>query len=235
MTWTCAAVASEGAGVASAPACPARTPYVLSPAYLRTLPPSDASRVTAHHRGAHAPPQPSRPPGPPRRPYRRLCRLVRAHPRAAHPRAARPEHHRLHHRPPAMAAVAYRAMKVFGSWRVLPITLASLVSGLGLALGTSWGPARYRRFHTKFWLTLITVLLRSSCSGQASTASRPRPPRAYRPPTSPSSSRPRSSRSPTSSAPQSPSSSPGDRPNAAADCAQHSSTVGRGPRTGTSE
>ncbi|MFH8556035.1 hypothetical protein ACH4FE_20805 [Streptomyces celluloflavus] len=36
------------------------------------------------------------------------------------PRAARPEHQRLHHpRSPKMAAVAYRAMKVFGDRLVL--------------------------------------------------------------------------------------------------------------------
>lgn len=30
--------------MASSPACPAQTPHVLGPAYLRILPPSDASR-----------------------------------------------------------------------------------------------------------------------------------------------------------------------------------------------
>ncbi|GAA2582244.1 hypothetical protein Stube_32380 [Streptomyces tubercidicus] len=60
---------------------------------------------------------------------------------------------------PEMATVAYRAMKIFGDWLVLPLALASLVSGLVLSLGTAWGLARHRWVVAKFWLTLITVLL----------------------------------------------------------------------------
>ncbi|MEU8913401.1 DUF2269 domain-containing protein [Streptomyces nigrescens] len=60
---------------------------------------------------------------------------------------------------PEMTTVAYRAMKVFGDWLVLPIAFASLVSGLVLSLGTAWGLARHRWVLVKFWLTLVTVLL----------------------------------------------------------------------------
>ncbi|RXS87686.1 DUF2269 domain-containing protein [Streptomyces sp. TM32] len=60
---------------------------------------------------------------------------------------------------PAMATAAYRAMKVFGDWLVLPIALMSLLSGLVLSLGTPWGLARHRWVVIKFWLTLLTLLL----------------------------------------------------------------------------
>ncbi|MFC9235901.1 DUF2269 domain-containing protein [Streptomyces decoyicus] len=60
---------------------------------------------------------------------------------------------------PDIAGVAYRAMKIFGDWLVLPVALVSLVSGLVLSLRTAWGLARHRWVHLKFWLTLITVLL----------------------------------------------------------------------------
>lgn len=58
-----------------------------------------------------------------------------------------------------MAAAAYRAMKIFGDWLVLPVASLSLVSGLVLSLGTPWGLARHRWVVTKFWLTLLTLLL----------------------------------------------------------------------------
>lgn len=60
---------------------------------------------------------------------------------------------------PEMAALAYRAMKIFSDWLVLPFALASLLSGLILSLGTSWGLARHRWVYLKFWLTLLTTLL----------------------------------------------------------------------------
>ncbi|MFI9050582.1 DUF2269 domain-containing protein [Streptomyces sp. NPDC053427] len=60
---------------------------------------------------------------------------------------------------PDLAAVSYRAMKIFGDWLVLPVALIALVSGLVLSLGTPWGLARHRWVYVKFWLTLITVLL----------------------------------------------------------------------------
>lgn len=58
-----------------------------------------------------------------------------------------------------MAAVAYRAMKVFGDWLVLPLALSALVTGLLLSLGTPWGLARHRWVYLKFWLTLVALLL----------------------------------------------------------------------------
>lgn len=58
---------------------------------------------------------------------------------------------------PALAHASTRAMKVFGDWLVVPVALASLISGLVLALGTPWGLARHRWVWTKFWLTLVTV------------------------------------------------------------------------------
>ena len=57
----------------------------------------------------------------------------------------------------ATAEAATRAMKVFSDWLVVPVALLSLVSGLALALGTSWGLARHRWVWAKFWLTLITA------------------------------------------------------------------------------
>ncbi|KPC65504.1 hypothetical protein [Streptomyces chattanoogensis] len=60
---------------------------------------------------------------------------------------------------PDTAAVAYRAMKIFADWLVLPVALIALVSGLVLSLGTAWGLARHRWVYVKFWLTLVTVLL----------------------------------------------------------------------------
>lgn len=52
------------------------------------------------------------------------------------------------------AEAAYRAMKIFGDWLIAPISLASLLSGVALSLGTPWGLARYRWVATKFWLTV---------------------------------------------------------------------------------
>ncbi|MFG2138769.1 DUF2269 domain-containing protein [Streptomyces sp. NPDC048650] len=60
---------------------------------------------------------------------------------------------------PATAAAAYRAMKIFGDWLLLPVALTALVTGLVLSLGTRWGLARHRWVYTKFWLTVVTVLL----------------------------------------------------------------------------
>ncbi|MFE6777041.1 DUF2269 domain-containing protein [Streptomyces sp. NPDC057702] len=57
----------------------------------------------------------------------------------------------------AAAEAAYRAMKVFGDWLIIPLSLLALVSGLVLALGTPWGLARHRWVYTKFWLNLVTA------------------------------------------------------------------------------
>lgn len=57
----------------------------------------------------------------------------------------------------ATAEAAYRGMKIFGDWLVVPVSLLSAVSGLILSLGTPWGLARYRWVYTKFWITLATL------------------------------------------------------------------------------
>ncbi|MEU3982142.1 DUF2269 family protein [Streptomyces sp. NPDC026672] len=58
--------------------------------------------------------------------------------------------------PPAVEA-SVRAMKLFADWLVLPVALLTLLSGLGLSLGTPWGLARHRWVVVKFWLTLATT------------------------------------------------------------------------------
>ncbi|MCX5387597.1 DUF2269 domain-containing protein [Streptomyces sp. NBC_00083] len=60
---------------------------------------------------------------------------------------------------PAMTEAAYRAMKVFGDWLVVPIALVSLGTGVVLSLGTRWGLARHHWVWVKFWLTLVTLCL----------------------------------------------------------------------------
>ncbi|MFJ8310182.1 MULTISPECIES: DUF2269 domain-containing protein [unclassified Streptomyces] len=59
----------------------------------------------------------------------------------------------------AMMGAAYRSMKVFGDWLVVPIALVTLSTGVVLSLGTRWGLARHRWVWIKFWLTLITLSL----------------------------------------------------------------------------
>ncbi|MFE4868727.1 DUF2269 domain-containing protein [Streptomyces sp. NPDC056682] len=59
----------------------------------------------------------------------------------------------------SMTEAAYRSMKVFGDWLVVPIALLTLGTGLVLSLGTRWGLARHRWVWIKFWLTLITLSL----------------------------------------------------------------------------
>ncbi|OKI00392.1 hypothetical protein A6A06_22935 [Streptomyces sp. CB02923] len=54
---------------------------------------------------------------------------------------------------------AYRAMKIFSDWLILPVALSALISGLVLSFGTPWGLVRHRWVVVKFWLTLATVLL----------------------------------------------------------------------------
>ncbi|WP_408055849.1 DUF2269 domain-containing protein [Streptomyces lycii] len=57
----------------------------------------------------------------------------------------------------ATAEAAYRAMKIFGDWLIVPVSLLTLVSGLVLSLGTPWGLLRHRWVVVKFWLTLATT------------------------------------------------------------------------------
>lgn len=76
---------------------------------------------------------------------------------------------------PSVVEASYRSMKVFTDWLVLPIALATLLSGLALSLGTPWGLARHRWVVTKFWLTLATtvasvLLLRPGVDSAAAAA-----------------------------------------------------------------
>ncbi|MFJ5290269.1 DUF2269 domain-containing protein [Streptomyces sp. NPDC088348] len=56
-----------------------------------------------------------------------------------------------------MTEAAYRSMKVFGDWLVIPVGLLTLLSGVVLSLGTHRGLARHRWVWIKFWLTLATL------------------------------------------------------------------------------
>ncbi|MEU7485226.1 DUF2269 domain-containing protein [Streptomyces sp. NPDC042319] len=82
-----------------------------------------------------------------------------------------------------LAGAAYRSMKIFVDWLIVPLALLTLVTGLVLSLGTPWGLARHRWVVTKFWLTLGAVAatvfaLRTQVNGAvaAVTAGRPVPP-----------------------------------------------------------
>ncbi|MCT2589278.1 DUF2269 domain-containing protein [Streptomyces sp. N2-109] len=55
--------------------------------------------------------------------------------------------------------VAYRAMRTFGDWLLVPISLLAPATGLVLSLGTHWGLARHRWVYTKFWITLALATL----------------------------------------------------------------------------
>ncbi|MFD5271453.1 DUF2269 domain-containing protein [Streptomyces sp. NPDC058335] len=57
----------------------------------------------------------------------------------------------------ATVEASVRAMKLFADWLLLPVAGLTLLSGLMLSLGTSWGLARHRWVYTKFWLTLATT------------------------------------------------------------------------------
>ncbi|MGP3924356.1 DUF2269 domain-containing protein [Streptomyces sp. 8N616] len=81
---------------------------------------------------------------------------------------------------PATTEAAYRSMKIFGDWLIVPVSLLSLFSGLVLSLGTPWGLARHRWVYTKFWLTLAatiasTVALRSSIDHAAAAVASGQP------------------------------------------------------------
>jgi hypothetical protein len=56
------------------------------------------------------------------------------------------------------AEAAYRAMKIFGDWLLLPLALTAFATGLTLALGTPWGLARHRWVVVKFWITLLALI-----------------------------------------------------------------------------
>ncbi|MFB8205117.1 DUF2269 domain-containing protein [Kitasatospora purpeofusca] len=59
---------------------------------------------------------------------------------------------------PDTVRAAYLAQEIFADWLLIPISLLSLLSGVLLSLGTTWGLLRYRWVATKFWLTLAATL-----------------------------------------------------------------------------
>ncbi|MFC5667297.1 DUF2269 domain-containing protein [Kitasatospora misakiensis] len=59
---------------------------------------------------------------------------------------------------PDTVRAAYLAQEIFADWLLIPISLLSLLSGLLLSLGTTWGLLRHRWVATKFWLTLAATL-----------------------------------------------------------------------------
>ncbi|MFG2329827.1 DUF2269 domain-containing protein [Streptomyces sp. NPDC048604] len=58
---------------------------------------------------------------------------------------------------PSLTEAAYRAMKVFADWLLVPVALTAFGSGVLLSLGTPWGLARHRWVWIKFWITLGTA------------------------------------------------------------------------------
>ncbi|MFE7193327.1 DUF2269 domain-containing protein [Kitasatospora sp. NPDC057541] len=59
---------------------------------------------------------------------------------------------------PDTVRAAYLAQQIFADWLLIPVSLVSLLSGVLLSLGTTWGLLRYRWVATKFWLTLAATL-----------------------------------------------------------------------------
>ena len=55
---------------------------------------------------------------------------------------------------PERLRTAYTAMGIFGDWLIIPVSLAILVTGLTLGLGTRWGLLRHYWVATKLVLTL---------------------------------------------------------------------------------
>src|SRR5262245_36434284 len=53
----------------------------------------------------------------------------------------------------------YLAMGVTGSYVIVPLCLASLLTGLVLSLGTRWGLFRHYWVMTKFLLTIVSTLI----------------------------------------------------------------------------
>ena len=63
----------------------------------------------------------------------------------------------LHTRDVRMAQVVYPAMQIIARYVIVPLTCASLLSGLVQALGTRWGLFRYRWVWVKFVLTVFAT------------------------------------------------------------------------------
>lgn len=55
-------------------------------------------------------------------------------------------------RTPGTIRAAYIAMSLIASWAIVPLALASLATGIGMALGTPWGLWRH------YWIVISLVL-----------------------------------------------------------------------------
>ena len=67
---------------------------------------------------------------------------------------------------------AYRAMGMLGDVLIIPLSLLTLVSGVVLALGTSWGLFRFYWVSAKFWLTLAATVASRRFAVPRNSASR---------------------------------------------------------------
>lgn len=71
---------------------------------------------------------------------------------------------------------AYIAMDLVGWWVIVPLSLASLLSGVVQSLGTSWGLFRHYWVAVKFWLNVVAsgllLLHMQPTSGLADVAAR---------------------------------------------------------------
>jgi hypothetical protein len=77
---------------------------------------------------------------------------------------------------PELQRAAYRAMGLFADVLIIPISLASLLTGVLLSLGTPWGLFRHYWVAVKFWLTLgATVASIFALRAQIGTAVRKLP------------------------------------------------------------
>ncbi|MEV0847225.1 DUF2269 domain-containing protein [Streptomyces sp. NPDC049954] len=59
--------------------------------------------------------------------------------------------------PPDQVHASYLAMALFTDWLLPVISLASLISGVLLALGTPWGLLRHRWVAVKFWVSIAAT------------------------------------------------------------------------------
>ncbi|WP_020669501.1 hypothetical protein [Amycolatopsis nigrescens] len=60
---------------------------------------------------------------------------------------------------PELQHAAYRVLGVLGDYLVLPLSWATLITGVLMAMGTGWGLARHKWVLTKLSLTVLTVTL----------------------------------------------------------------------------
>jgi Predicted integral membrane protein (DUF2269) len=73
---------------------------------------------------------------------------------------------------PALAAASYELLGMFSVVFGIPLSLASLVTGLALGAGTKWGVLRYRWVATKLALILSVILAGALVIGPATEAMR---------------------------------------------------------------